>query len=119
MQDFTKLKVWQKAHNFTVNLYKITANFPVEERYGLTNQIRRASVSIESNISEGCGRDGDREFSRFLNIAQGSAYEVKCQILIARDLGYIDSNKSQLLTDKINEVSRMINSLNQRLKAES
>ena len=119
MQDFTKLKVWQKAHSFTVNLYKITANFPVEERYGLTNQIRRASVSIESNISEGCGRNGDKEFSRFLDIAQGSSYEVKCQILIARDLGYIDHQKSELLTEKINEVSRMINALNQKLKAKS
>ena len=119
MQDFTKLKVWQKAHSFTVNLYRITANFPIEERYGLTNQIRRASVSIESNISEGCGRNGDKEFSRFLDIAQGSAYEVKCQIFIARDLGYIDHQKSELLTEKINEVSRMINSLNQKLKAKS
>ncbi len=109
----------QKAHIFTVNLYKNTANFPVEEKYGLTNQIRRAAVSIESNISEGCGRNSDKEFSRFLDIAQGSAYEVKCQILIARDLGYIDSNKSQLLIDKMDEVSRMINSLNQKLKAKS
>ena len=55
MQDFTKLKVWQKSHEFTVNLYKITHSFPVEERYGLTNQIRRAAISVESNISEGCG----------------------------------------------------------------
>jgi four helix bundle protein len=119
MQDFTQLKVWQKAHNFTVNLYKITQNFPAEEKFGLTNQIRRASVSIESNISEGCGRNGDKEFSRFLNITQGSAYEVRCQILIARDLGYLDNNKSKLLTDKINEVSRMINALNQKLIAKS
>jgi len=119
MQDFTKLKVWQKAHEFTVNLYKITHSFPVEERYGLTNQIRRAAISVESNISEGCGRNGDKEFSRFLDIAQGSAYEVKCQILIARDLGYLDTNKSQLLTNKINEVSKMINSLNQKLRANS
>ncbi len=119
MQDFTNLKVWQKAHNFTVNSYKITANFPSEEKFGLTNQIRRASVSIESNITEGCGRNGDKEFSRFLDIAQGSAYEVRCQILIARDLGYLDINKSELLTDKINEVSRMINSLNQKLRAKS
>ena len=119
MQDFTKLKVWQKAHNFTVNLYKTTKNFPSDEKFGLTNQIRRASVSIKSNISEGCGRNGDKEFSRFLDIAQASAYEVKCQILIARDLEYLDNNKSQLLTDKIDEVSRMINALNQKLKAKS
>ena len=119
MQDFTKLKVWQKAHSFTVNLYRITKDFPNDEKFGLTNQIRRASVSIESNISEGCGRNGDKEFSRFLDIAQGSAYEVKCQILIARDLGYLDSSKSQLLTEKIDEVSRMINALNQKLRAKS
>jgi four helix bundle protein len=119
MQDFTKLAVWQKAHSFTVNLYQITANFPSQERYGLTNQIRRASVSVESNISEGCGRNGDKEFSRFLDIAQGSAYEVKCQILISRDLGYIDLDKAQLLIDKINEISKMINSLNQTIKTKS
>ena len=71
------------------------------------------------NNLEGCGRNGDKEFSRFLDIAQGSACEVKCQILIARDLGYLDTTKSKLLTDKINEVSRMINSLNQKLKAKS
>jgi len=119
MQDFTQLKVWQKAHSFTVNLYKITKDFPSEEKFGLTNQIRRASVSIESNISEGCGRNGDKEFSRFLDIAQGSACEVKCQVLIARDLGYLDISKSELLTDKINEISRMLNALNQKLKAKS
>ena len=119
MQDFTQLKVWQKAHSFTVNLYKITKDFPSEEKFGLTNQIRRASVSIESNISEGFGRNGDKEFSRFLDIAQGSACEVKCQVLIARDLGYLDISKSELLTDKINEISRMLNALNQKLKAKS
>lgn len=62
MQDFTQLKVWQKAHNFTVNLYKISSAFPEHEKFGLTNQIRRASISIESNIAEGCGRDSDKEF---------------------------------------------------------
>ena len=76
MQDYRKLRVWQKAHSFTVNLYKISNNFPSEEKYGLTNQIRRATVSIESNIAEGCGRDSDNEFRRFLDIAQGSCYEV-------------------------------------------
>lgn len=97
----------------------MTTNFPSEERFGLTNQIRRASVSIESNLAEGCGRDGDKEFARFLNIAQGSAYEVRCQILIARDLKYLDLQKSELLLEKINEVCKMINSLNQKLKAKN
>ena len=117
MQDFTQLKIWQKAHSFTVNLYRITAIFPDEEKYGLTNQIRRASVSIESNIAEGRGRGGDKEFSRFLNISLGSAYEVKCQIYIARDLGYLDAEKSNLLLEKIDEISKMINSFNHKLKA--
>lgn len=116
MQDFTKLKVWQKAHTFTINLYKISSTFPSEEKFGLTNQIRRASVSIESNLAEGAGRSSSKEFSRFLDIAQGSAFEVKCQILIAKDLSYIDNQKSELLMEKINEVSRMITSLNQKLK---
>ena len=114
-------------------MYKLTANFPSEERFGLTNQIRRASVSIDSNLAEGCpkghctlvvyrfayGRDGDKEFARFLDIAQGSAYEVRCQILIARDLQYLALQKSELLLEKINEVCKMINSLNQKLKAKS
>lgn len=119
MQDFTQLKVWKKAHTFTINLYKITANFPPEERFGLTNQIRRASISIESNLAEGCGRNGDKEFARFVDISQGSAYEVKCQVLITRDLKYIDSKKSELLINKINEISKMLNSLNQKLRANS
>ena len=65
MQDFTQLKVWEKAHDFTIDLYKITSSFPNEEKYGLTNQIRRASVSIESKIAEGCGRNGDFRRSTF------------------------------------------------------
>ena len=66
MQDFTKLQVWQKAHTFTINLYKISSTFPKEEKFGLTNQIRRASVSIESNLAEGAGRNSNKDFSRFL-----------------------------------------------------
>lgn len=117
MQDFTKLKVWQKAHNFTINLYKITRDFPIEEKYGLTNQIRRASVSIESNIAEGCGRNSNKEFSRFLDIAQGSVYEVRTQLFIARDLEYINWETFNLLNTKIVEISKMLNSLNQKTKS--
>ncbi|MEM9507561.1 MAG: four helix bundle protein [Cyanobacteria bacterium P01_E01_bin.35] len=133
MQDFTQLKVWQKAHSFTVNLYKMTANFPSEEKfpkgyrfaYGLTNQIWRASVSIESNLAEGCpkgyrfayGRNGDKEFSRFIDLAQGSAYEVRCQLFIARDLGYFSVDKFELLLSKIDEISRMMIAFQKKLKA--
>ena len=119
MQDFTQLKVWQKAHNFTVNLYKMTANFPPEEKFGLTNQIRRASVSIESNLAEGCGRNGDKEFSRFIDLAQGSAYEVRCQLFIARDLGFLTVVEFNLLLGKIDEISRMMIAFQKKLKAES
>ena len=111
MQDFKQLIVWQKTHTFTVNLYKITSNFPSYEKYGLVNQIRRASVSIESNIAEGCGRKGNKELTRFLYIAKGSSLEVECQILIARDLGYLSKEKSVLLLKKINEISKMLTSL--------
>lgn len=119
MQDFTQLKVWQKAHNFTVNLYRITSDFPSEEKYGLTNQIRRAAVSIESNIAEGCGRDSDKEFNRFLSISKGSCYEVQCQSYIARDLGYISEEKCQLIITKIDEILKMIYSLQRKLVASS
>ena len=119
MQDFTKLQVWQKAHTFTVNLYKITGSFPSEEKYGLTNQVRRAAISIESNIAEGCGRSSNKEFSRFLDIAQGSAFEVRCQLFVARDLHYLSLDKFQLLDDKITEISRMINALSQKLKTKN
>lgn len=103
----------------TVNVYKMTSAFPVEERYGLTNQIRRAVISIESNIAEGCGRDGDKEFSHFLDIAQGSCYETKCQAFISRDLGYISHEKCDLVVSKIDDVMKMIYGLKQKLKAKS
>lgn len=119
MKDFTKLKVWQKAHNLTVNIYKLTSSFPNEEKFGLTNQIRRASVSIESNIAEGCGRNRGKRFSRFLDISQGSCFEVKCQVYIARDLEYISLEKATLVISKIDEIMRMIHALNQKLKAKS
>jgi four helix bundle protein len=111
MQDFTQLKVWQKSHSFTVNLYKISSEFPLEEKFGLTNQIRRAAISIESNIAEGCGRDSDKEFNRFLSIARGSCYEVQCQIYIARDLNYISHQKCDLIISKIDKILKMIYSL--------
>ena len=137
MQDFTKLKVWRKAHSFTVNLYRISSKFPSEEKFGLTNQIRRATVSIESNIAEGCGAKSkafpvvedddmsgyalhsDKEFNRFLSIAKGSCYEVQCQIYIARDLNYISHDQCTLVISKLDEILKMIYSLRKKLEASS
>jgi four helix bundle protein len=88
MKDFRQLQVWQRAHTFVLELYRETNSFPREELYGLTSQVRRASVSIPSNIAEGCGRRGDAKFARFCQIAMGSASEAEYQLLLARDLGF-------------------------------
>src|SRR5688500_19694656 len=85
MKDFRQLKVWEKAHQVALAIYKATKEFPKEELYGLTSQIRRASMSIPTNISEGCGRNTDAEFARFLQIAMGSASETEYQLLLSHD----------------------------------
>ena len=86
MQDFRDLKVWQKSHQLTLEVYRSTATFPREELYGLTSQIRRASSSIPANIAEGCGRNSPNELRRFLEIAMGAASELEYHLLLARDL---------------------------------
>ena len=90
MKDFKKQKVWQKSHRLTLDIYKATANFPREELYGLTNQLRRSCASIPANIAEGCGRNSDADFSRFLQIAMGSATELEYHLLLSHDLGIIE-----------------------------
>jgi four helix bundle protein len=117
MQDFTKLSVWQKSHNLTINIYKLTFQIPSEEKFGLISQIRRSSVSIESNLAEGCGRDSDKELARFVDISMGSSFELRCQLLIARDLGYIESSQYQLFKSKILEINRMLGGLLKKLRA--
>src|SRR5262249_22576431 len=92
VKNFRDLKVWQRSHSLTLNVYKATANFPSDERFGLTTQLRRASASIPANIAEGCGRSGDAEFGRFLLIAMGSASEVEYHCLLAKDLGMLSSS---------------------------
>ena len=117
MKDFRDLKVWEKAHEMTLAVYKATSRFPAEERFGLTSQMRRACVSIPSNIAEGCGKDGDKDFKRFLQIAMGSGSEVEYQFLLARDLEYLDAQSYQLLNTRIIEVKRMLASLINKLKS--
>lgn len=89
MKDFHELKVWQKAHQLTLAVYRITTGFPRAELYGLTSQLRRASSSVPANLAEGCGRNGDAEFARFCSIAMGSASELEYHLLLARELQLI------------------------------
>ncbi|MGA2984386.1 MAG: four helix bundle protein [Terriglobia bacterium] len=95
MQDFKKLKVWEKGHQLTLTVYKLTARFPKEELYGLTSQMRRAAASIVCNIAEGCGRTGGADFARFLQMATGSASELEYQLLLARDLNFLKAMEYQ------------------------
>jgi four helix bundle protein len=111
MQDYTKLKVWQKSIDFVSQLYVATKLFPSSELYGLTNQMRRAAISISSNIAEGSGRKSKSDFARFLDIALGSAFEMECQILIAYNLGYLDEEKYKTFYDDINQIKKMLSSL--------
>jgi four helix bundle protein len=117
MRDFRQIRVWLKAHESTLEIYKTTATFPCDERYGLTSQLRRAVSSIPANIAEGYGRGGDAELARFLQIGMGSAYEVEYHTLLARDLQLFDSLIYESLQDRIVEVKRMLAALLIKVRA--
>jgi four helix bundle protein len=111
MGNFRELVVWRRAQDLALAVYRSTSSFPKEERYGLIAQMRRAAVSVSSNIAEGCGRQGDRELVRFLHIARGSVRELECQLLLSRDLGYMHSAVYAKLDSESQEISRMLNRL--------
>ncbi len=119
MKNFRKLVVWEKAHLLTIEIYKATTTFPKDELYGLTSQIRRAAVSVPANIAEGCGRDGDAEFGRFLQIAFGSANELEYHLLLSHDLNFLQKDDYTNFGVKIDEVKRMLSVLIRKLKADS
>jgi len=118
MRDFKELKVWHKAHCFVIDVYKHSRGFPADERFGLTAHLRKSAISVPSNIAEGCGREGDRELSRFLSIAAGSASESEYQLLLARDLGYLQPDDHQVLDNQVNEIKRMLRSFIRTLSQE-
>jgi four helix bundle protein len=118
VKDFHELKVWQKAHAMTLEIYRVTAPFPREELYGLTSQLRRASASIAANLAEGCGRSGDAEFARFCSIAMGSASEVEYHLLLARDLKLLKPGEYEELAPRATELKRMLTALLQKLTAD-
>lgn len=115
MNDFKKLKVWKRAIDFSVSIYELTENFPSEEKFGLTNQLRRAAVSISSNIAEGAGRNSKKEFNHFLGYSGGSSCEVETQLIIAEKLKYISKIELENSSKEINEIRSMIFGLKKRL----
>ena len=109
------LEVWKKSMELVIDIYKITQKFPDIEKFGLINQIRRAAVSVPSNIAEGCARNSDKDNLRFIDIACGSLAEIETQLLISVQLGYYEMNKAQLIIDKIDNIGRMLSGLKKHL----
>jgi four helix bundle protein len=108
--------VWAKAHELTVVIYRTTREFPKEELFGLTSQMRRAASSIGANIAEGCGRKSDGELTRFLHIARGSAVELENHLLLARDLEYLPGTQCNAFVKQVDEVQRMLTALIQQVQ---
>ena len=119
MRDFKELEIWKIAREINKLVYSITRNFPVDEIYGLTNQLRRASVGVSSNIAEGCGRRTSRDFVQFLHNAMGSLKEVESQIFIAKDLNYLSDEESDELMEEVDKLGKKLNSFIQHIKGMS
>lgn len=115
MRDFKTLKVWQKAHQLTIDVYRQTNDFPNEERFGITSQLRRSAASVPSAIAEGCGHSSEREFGRYCNIAAASASETEYHLYLANDLGYLSADVYRQLDLQVNEIKRMLTGLIQKL----
>jgi four helix bundle protein len=118
MKDFRDLRVWEGAHRLTLAIYRVTATFPKSELYGLTSQLRRCGASIGANIAEGCGKRGNNEFQRYLQIASGSASELDYHLLLSRDLGFLPDTEYRGLMRSLTEVRKMITSLLQKIDSD-
>ena len=116
MSDFRKLLVWQKAMSLTTKIYNSTRNFPKDEIFSLTSQLRRSSISIPSNIAEGVGRDSNNELIRFLNISVGSLFELQTQLEIAKNITYLNEVEYNNLYEDSREVERMLIAFLKKIK---
>jgi four helix bundle protein len=116
MRNYRDLQVWSKAHNLTLELYRISREFPRDEIYGITSQLRRAAVSIGANLAEGCGRRGSAELARFVRVALGSASELDYHLLLSRDLGFMTSDDFSTASVKLTEVRKMLTSFLQSVE---
>jgi len=116
MKSFRDIKVWNKAYELVLKVYKVTKEFPSDEKFSLTQQIRRSAVSIIANIAEGNKRKSDKDFGHFLNISEGSLEEVKCYLILSKDLNYLNENNYQQLFNLSEEVGRMLHGFIKSLK---
>ena len=116
MQNFKNLLVWQKSHEFTLAVYRVTNSFPVSENFGLISQLRRASASIGANISEGCGRRTQKDFASFLFNALGSTKECENHLLLSKDLGYLKEQEFNKLINQVTEIEKMLHSLIKKIQ---
>ncbi|RFN57655.1 four helix bundle protein [Marixanthomonas ophiurae] len=116
MHRFKQLEVWKKSRAFCKHIYKITILFPESEKFGLVNQLRRASVSVPSNIAEGASRKSNKDFARFLEIAIGSCYEMETQIILSNDLGFIDKKTCKLVLEDLETIIKMTSKFKSTLK---
>ncbi len=116
MQRFQDLEVWQRSHALALKIYRLTIQFPSDERYGLTSQLRRAMVSVPTNIAEGSKRRGRNEYARFLNIAEGSLAEAEYLLIMSRDLGYLTSTATADSLGEISQIAKMLNALRSRVE---
>jgi four helix bundle protein len=117
MRDFTQLKVWERSHRLALAAYRATLDFPREEMYGLTSQVRRSCAAIPANIAEGCGRGSNADLARFLQMALGSASELQYQLLLAHDLSFLNPRDYEYLTQEVTEIKRMLTSFIKNLRA--
>jgi len=115
MHNFKELKVWQKAIDLAVDIYKAMASYPNDEKYGLVSQMKRCSVSIPSNIAEGSGRGTNKDFNRFLEISQGSAFELETQLIISQRLALIENETANDLIAKTTEIQKMVFALGNKI----
>jgi four helix bundle protein len=119
LHNVKELKIWNLAIEIVADIYKLSSTFPPDERSGLTSQIRKAAVSIPSNVAEGAGRNTDKDFSHFLGIANGSSYEVMTQILVAKKLSYITEAEADPILKKLDEFQKMTFRFQERLLAKA
>jgi len=123
MRNYRDLQVWSKAHHLTLELYRISGQFPREETYGITSQLRRAAVSIGANLAEGCGRRTSSELARFVRIAMGSASELDYHLLLSRDLGFMAADEFTRASSALIEVRKMLtsflNSVEEQIETQS